>query len=117
VKKIPPFLFDIRWVPHFWMGISGRAVLYSFSVSGVMVNSAIDFRAEFLRLLQARESVGSSELLGARDEQMDIDFPRSTLILPSKDSAGMRRQETDHITAPRRLIYREPSVLMADKKI
>lgn len=41
---------------------------YSLSILGSMVNSVIDFRAELLRFLQCRTSVGSSELLGAKDE-------------------------------------------------
>lgn len=38
---------------------------YSLSVLGSVVNSVIDFRDELLRFLQ---SVGSSEVLGAKDE-------------------------------------------------
>lgn len=97
------------------MRISGWAVLDSLSVSGFMVNSVIDFRAELLRFLQGRKSVGYSELLGARDEQMGIYFLRSSLMLLSWDSAGMRRQEVDHISIPHRLIYRD-SVLIAVKE-
>lgn len=41
---------------------------YSLSVLGSVVNSVIDFRDEFLRFLQCRKSVGSSEVLGAKDE-------------------------------------------------
>lgn len=41
---------------------------YGLSVLVSMVNSVIDFRAELLRFLQCRKSVGYSEVLRAKDE-------------------------------------------------